>query len=304
MVVRRRRVHMPFAAEARGTDSDGAATMPHVARTRWHRLPADADHDALREAILALPPAVSPRDGGDAGPLAVLTLLRLLASSEDALHAGVRRRLVRAEALDAALREGRHLDARELRAWCPDPAALQFALALDGGDATGASGIDALRASVAAHADGLRALLRTSARALRREGAPAHARADWLRALRLRHRNRPIVAFTQFADTARALYGRLAADGRVALLTATGGRIASGPLSRRELLARFAPLAAGLPPPPHASASTCSSRPTACPKASTCVTPAWSRTSTCRGPRRGSRSASVAPPDSAHRTRR
>lgn len=39
-------------------------------------------------------------------------------------------------------------------------------------------------------------------------------------------------------------------DGRVALLTATGGRIASGPVSRRELLDRFAPLAAGLPPPP------------------------------------------------------
>ncbi len=250
MVVRRRRVQMLSAAEARGTGGDGTATMPYVARTRWHRLPADADHDALREAILALPPAVPPRDGGDAGPLAVLTLLRLLASSEDALHAGVRRRLVRAEALDAALRDGRHLDARELRAWCPDPAALQFALALDGGGGTGTSEIDALRASVAAHAVGLRALLLTSRRALRREGAPAHARADWLRALRLRHRDRPIVAFTQFADTARALYARLAADGRVAVLTATGGRIASGPLSRRELLARFAPLAAGLPPPP------------------------------------------------------
>ena len=247
LVVRRRRLSTS-AADAVCASSEAAAVMPRVTRTRWHRLTTETRHDALRDALFALPPAVPPRDGGDAGPLAILTLLRLLASSEDALHAAVRRRLARAAALDAALRDGRHLDARELRAWCPDPTALQLALALDGADGTRAGEVDALRDAIAAHADGLRALLSALDRAV--GGEHAAARADWLRALRARHRDRRIVAFTQFADTARALYARLAADGRVALLTAAGGRIASGPLSRRELLARFAPLAAGLPPPP------------------------------------------------------
>ena len=247
LVVRRRRPSTRTVDAVCASD-DVAAVMPRVARTRWHRLTTDARHDAVRDALLALPPAVPPRDGGDAGPLSALTLLRLLASSEDALHAGARRRLVRAAALDAALRDGRHLDARELRAWCPDATALQFALALDGAGDTRASEVDALRDAVAAHADGLRALLVTLDQAV--QGEHASVRADWLRALRVRHHDRRIVAFTQFADTARALYARLASDGRVALLTAAGGRIASGPLSRRELLAVLAPLAAGLPPPP------------------------------------------------------
>jgi superfamily II DNA or RNA helicase len=254
LVVRRRQIGTSAnAATAPEMDArtDGGALMPRVARARWHRVTTDADQDAVRDALLALPPAVPPRDGGGAGPLAVLTLLRLLASSEDALHGGVRRRLVRAAALDAALRDGRHLDQRELRAWCPDPATLQFALALDGAQGSRATEeVEALRAAIAAHVEGLRALLVTLGRASRRPHAPAHAGADWLRTLRIRHRDRRIVAFTQFADTARALYSRLTADGGVALLTAAGGRIASGPLSRRDLLARFAPLAAGLPPPP------------------------------------------------------
>jgi superfamily II DNA or RNA helicase len=256
LVVRRRQVGTAANASAAtetetDASTDGGALMPRVARTRWHRVTTDAEQDAVRDALLALPPAVPPRDGGDAGPLAVLTLLRLLASSEDALHGGVRRRLVRAEALDAALRDGRHLDGRELRVWCPDPATLQFALALDGAQDSRAAGeVEALRAALAAHVEGLRALLVTLGRASRRPHASAHAGADWLRTLRTRHRDRRIVAFTQFADTARALYARLAADGCVALLSAAGGRIASGPLSRRDLLARFAPLAAGLPPPP------------------------------------------------------
>jgi superfamily II DNA or RNA helicase len=219
---------------------------PDVARTRWHRLASRPCDAALRDAILALPPPLPPRDGGLATTLGRLTLLRLLASSEDALRRAVRRRLARAAALDAALRDGRHLAARELRDWCDGDHAVQLGLALDACDA--GLRFEALRATLAAHVDALHALR------ARLDDAEVGARTDdriaLLRAVRRRYADVPIVAFTQFADTARALYARLAPDGRVALLTAAGGRIASGPVGRRELLARFAPRAAGVPPPP------------------------------------------------------
>ncbi|MGZ8412902.1 MAG: DEAD/DEAH box helicase, partial [Gemmatirosa sp.] len=224
-----------------------AVALPGVARTRWHRLAPRPCDDALRDAILALPPPLPPHDGGVAASLGVLTLLRLLASSEDALRHAVRRRLARAAALDAALRDGRHLAARELHEWCGAEHAVQLGLALDA-PSHDPSHVETLRATLTAHADALRVLLA-------RLDAPdvvarTRDRVELLRGLRRRHAHVPIVAFTQFADTARALYARLVSDGRVALLTASGGRIASGPVARRELLARFAPRAAGLPPPP------------------------------------------------------
>jgi superfamily II DNA or RNA helicase len=221
--------------------------LPTVARARWHRLPSRPCDAALRDAILALPPPLPPRDGGLATSLGRLVLLRLLASSEHALRRAVRRRLARAAALDAALQGGRHLDARELRDWCGGEDAVQLGLALAPPSAD-ARDVQARRAAVAAHADALRALFAR----LDRPDVDARVadRAALLRALRRRHADAPIVAFTQFADTARALYAQLAPDGRVALLTASGGRIASGSVGRRELLARFAPRAAGLPPPP------------------------------------------------------
>ncbi len=222
--------------------------LPRIAPTRWHRFAPRASDAALCAAILALPPPLPPRDGGLARSLGTITLLRLLASSEDALRHGVRRRLATAAALDAALRDGRHLGARELRAWIGAEDAVQLGLALDAPTSNDAASVRALRDALATHVHGLRALLR------RLDGADVAARAGdraaWLRALRASRPDAPVVAFTQFADTARAHYARLACDGCVALLTASGGRIASGPLSRRELLARFAPVAAGLPPPP------------------------------------------------------
>ncbi|GLC24232.1 DEAD/DEAH box helicase [Roseisolibacter agri] len=219
--------------------------LPHVAPTRWHRFASRAFDAALCEAILALPPPLPPRDGGLAASLGAITLLRLLASGEDALRHGVRRRLTAAAALDAALRGGRHLATRELRAWVGAEDAVQLGLALD---APTTDDVAALRDTLSAHAHALRALLhRLDAPDV---AARADERAAWLRALRACRPDAPVVAFTHFADSARALYARMERDGRVALLTASGGRIASGPVSRRELLARFAPIAAGLPPPP------------------------------------------------------
>ena len=240
-VVRRRIADLPPArpgAEAPGTE----APRPRILPTVWHPLPPDA---ARLAALLALPPPLPPRDGAPADALHAHTLVRLWTSSDGALHAALRRRLARATALAHALADGRHLDRRALRAWCADATgdAVQPELPL-GGPTVQAP--DAAPLALALHAAALRALLATGD--TRRD----EARAALLRALRARHSGARIVAFTQFADTARALYRRLAPDGRVALLTAGGGRIASGPIARRDLLARFAPGAAGLPPPREA----------------------------------------------------
>ena len=223
LLVRRRAADLPTPAH------------PAVARTRWHPLPDDPE---LLATLLALPPPVPPRDGGRAGALVGMTLVRLWASSDAALRAALQRRLTRAAALQSALAHGRHLARRELRAWCVDDATVQLALPLDAplADPDGRASRTALHDALAAHAAGCRhALARLDART-----DHDARRVAWLRALRQRHPGQVIVAFTQFADTARALYRHLAPDGRVALLTAGGGRIASGPVPRHELLARLA----------------------------------------------------------------
>ncbi|MDF1506076.1 SNF2-related protein, partial [Roseisolibacter sp. H3M3-2] len=106
LVVRRARPRGP--ADAR---------VPRVLPTRWHPRADAAGGDALLDAILGLPPPLAPSDGGDAHALERITLLRLLAGGPDARRAGARRRHARAAALDAALVDGRHLDARALRRW-------------------------------------------------------------------------------------------------------------------------------------------------------------------------------------------
>jgi hypothetical protein len=60
----------------------------------------------------------------------------------------------------------------------------------------------------------------------------------------------PIVAFSQYGTTVHALFRALGDIAGVCALTSRGARIASGPTNRADALARFAPLAAGLPPPP------------------------------------------------------
>lgn len=235
LVVRRRAAHVALPA---------GLARPRVRPTRWTTLPDAPD---LLHAILALPAPVPPHDGSPAPALATLSLVRLWTSSDGALRAALGRRLARAAALELALAGGHHLDRRALRAWCPDAGVVQPALFLDDGptDAPAPADRAALLAAVRAHAVALHALR------ARLDAAPSRddGRVAWLRALRACHPDRRIVAFTQFADTARALWSRLAPAGRVALLTAAGGRIASGPIARRDLLARFAPGAAGLPPP-------------------------------------------------------
>jgi superfamily II DNA or RNA helicase len=223
-------------------DADAGGAIPPIRRTRWRELRGDASVD---RALQAIPPPAPTAGGSDGGALWRMGLARAWGSSDAALRAALRHRLGVATAIQAALEAGRHPTRRELRAWTVEEDAVQLAMPLFMADA--AVGADAVRLArvVRQHAEGVRATLDALARAPDRDAR----RAAWLRAVRRRHAGRKIVAFTHSAATANALYRRIATDGAVAVLTGRGGRLASGPLSRAELLTRFAPLACGVAAP-------------------------------------------------------
>ena len=201
------------------------------------------DEDLLR-AILALPPPLPPRGAGDGGALLAWGLVRQWTSSNAALTGALRRRLVRASALDAALASGHLLSRRELAAWVCDDRAIQLAFPelLSGPPATDPA---RLRSALAEHEMAVRTLLERTSDSAWTDGA----RAERLREIRTRHPGEKVVAFTQFADTARALFRLLSRDAGVAVLTARGAAVAGGSLSRPDAIARFAPRASGATPP-------------------------------------------------------
>ncbi len=178
-----------------------------------------------------------PADGGVAHALLRLGLLRAWASSDAALRETLRRRVLRAAALTAALDAGRWPTRHELAAWTSLDGTLQLAfpeLLVPGKSPAGAT---ELRAAVTRHVLGVE-------EARRRLDASADAdavRADHLRRLRREHPGARLVAFTSFADTARALYRRLRDEPGVALVTAGGAWIASGRIGRQEVLRAFEP---------------------------------------------------------------
>jgi hypothetical protein len=79
-------------------------------------------------------------------------------------------------------------------------------------------------------------------------------RADIVMQIRAARHSAKIVAFSQYAETIAMLYRRLVKYGYVAMLTSHGARVAGGPLTRTEAIARFAPLANGSRQPPRAEA--------------------------------------------------
>ncbi len=208
--------------------------------------------DDLLDALVALPPPVPPSDGGDAGALAVLGLVRQWASSDGALRAAVVRRLTTAAAMEAALDDGSLPDAAALRRWVAGEGTVQLTLRGFGGGfvepVLGGETLGTLAVSVAQHAAALRAVLaRLDAAAV----SPADAaRAAHLAALVAAGRH--VVAFSHAADTVRTLYRHLRNTPGVAMLTGTGARVAGGTLTRAETLARFAPAAQGARAPRQA----------------------------------------------------
>lgn len=205
---------------------------------------AVGDDAELLDAIVALPPPLPPRDAGAGGALVVWGLAREWASSNAALIRALRRRLARAAALDAALQGGSLPSRKELAAWVCSDCAVQ--LALPGFiDAPVSGDTGKLRAVLARHERAVRTLLQ-------RAGASAWTdarRAQLLREVRSLHPGEKIAAFTQFADTARALFHELRRDAGVAVLTAGGASVAGGALSRQEAIERFAPRASGVRAP-------------------------------------------------------
>ncbi|MEO8334384.1 MAG: SNF2-related protein, partial [bacterium] len=99
----------------RGDDSDASVAMPLVAPPEWIELDVD-DGDVLR-AILALTPPARPLDGGDAGALRTISLVRAWASSRAALEATLRSRRRLAAAVEQGVEAGRAPTRREARAW-------------------------------------------------------------------------------------------------------------------------------------------------------------------------------------------
>ena len=202
------------------------------------------------ERLLALPAPLPARDGAVAGALIRLGLLRAWCSSDAALTQALTRRLQRGTALRDALEAGRHPTHVELGAWLIGEDAsgdMQLAFAeLLSPPAADPGGQRSALEQLAGHCDALRTL---------REFHVAHARADavragYLRAIRARHPGTPIVAFSQHARTVHALFRALSDIAGVGMLTGSQARVASGGVTRPELLGWFAPRAQGRPPPP------------------------------------------------------
>ncbi|MCR4341229.1 MAG: DEAD/DEAH box helicase [Gemmatimonadaceae bacterium] len=220
---------------------EAAASFPRVHQPVHLELPRNA---GLLRRLLALPPPIPPKDGGIAAAMLTHTLVRLWASSDAALREGLRRRLAKAIGLRQALEAGRYPTRSELAAWTYAEGSVQLSFAglLASQDPPESAG---LLEAVLKHEYTLVELLAK----LPRDSAADSARVAHLRALRREHGDAKIVAFSQFSVTVAMYYRALARSGGTAMLTSRGARIASGAITRREALERFAPGALNAPPP-------------------------------------------------------
>ncbi len=231
-----------------------AATVPAPVRPaiRQHRPVVVPQNRTTLDLLLALPAPLPAHEGAVAGALIRLGLLRAWCSSDAALTHALTRRVQRGSAMHDALRAGRHVTGAELRSWViSDDHATEMQL-----------GFPELLAKHEVPHEGdvarpLEEVLETHLRALRtlRQHHASTAQADRVRAallrrIRDRHPGVPVVAFSQFGRTVQALYRALSDIAGVGLLTGHEARIASGTITRPELMEQFAPRAHGRPPPP------------------------------------------------------
>lgn len=220
--------------------ADVALRLPCVVGPRRVDLPVEDD---LLDQLLALPPPVVGRDEGEAAALVAYTLLRQWSSSRAALVAGLRRRLAKALALTTSLEAGRWPSRDELTAWAYGGDSLQLALPeiLSPLGAGLTQELSSLLTAVREHADGIRLLLSH----VRASPDPDEYRAAAIDEICRAHLYTRIIAFSQYAETVHViacLVMRRRAG--VAELTARGGRVAGGRVSRRDVLAQFNPHAA------------------------------------------------------------
>lgn len=207
------------------------SSPPPVAPTEWKRVRCDP---RVVAALENLEPPIPVRHGEVAMALLRLTLLHRLSSSHAALRATLKRLLSRALALLDAASAGRYPTASELRAWLVTDEAIQLAfpeLVVQSSD----QGEAVSREAIERHVVSVRAAIAAL------DAAPNQdvLRAGFLVQLRGRFPKSRIVAFSQYDATVRALSRGLARQAGVAVLSAKGGRIASGRISRTEVLQQF-----------------------------------------------------------------
>lgn len=211
---------------------------------RTHPPLAVPQNTDVLNALLAIPAPLPAQDGAVAGALIKLGLLRAWCSSDAALLSQLRRRIMRSEALQHAIRAGRHPTTTELRSWVlgDDDMQLGFPELLATHPVADGSVVSILDRHIEA--------LQFAAARLR-TGLPADPhRIGALRDVLRTHPQSSIVAFSQYAETIRAVARGLADIAGVGALTGQRAWIASGPIRRQEVLEAFAPRAHGRPPPP------------------------------------------------------
>ncbi len=207
--------------------------LPRIVGVRWFDVGDDAH---VLQHIMHLPPPVPVEDGGDGGALIALSLVRQWASSRAALTGALRTRLAQATALLHAFEAGRYPTRAQLRAWCHTEGTLQLAfpeLATDNTLPDAAALVDNADLHTRAVEDLLHRL------SIGRD--PDDDRAAALLRIRHSHPGASVVVFAEFAATVKSLYARLAPSGGVAMLTQRGGFVSGGRITRREILAQFAP---------------------------------------------------------------
>ncbi len=237
----------PEAVDSAPVPADAPVSPPYLTSrpiARRHRALIMPQHRATLDAILALPAPMPARDGAVATALIKLGLLRAWCSSDAALTHAIIRRILRTEALQAALQSDRHPTQQELRAWAvgDDHMQLAFPELMVAPTPTIVPPVQA----VGQHLEALRTL-----RALHSQTSDAdRLRTETLRRIRRAHADTPIVAFSQYTRTVQALYRALSDIAGVGMIAGSTARIASGAVTRTELLEHFAPRAHGRPPPP------------------------------------------------------
>lgn len=234
-----------YAVRIEAADAD--AELPELMPPHW--LAVATDDGAVLDAILALPLPPRALDAGDAGILRTMSLVRAWASSRAALVDAVARRRCVVTAIEQCIACGRVPAREDLRSWsgsAEDGIQLGLAPLLAPRELAGPA-LAALAGQVCAE----NAALARLSRLLAASPDPDDARAAALTAVAARSPGVRVLAFTERVSTARAYWRRLASHPGAAVLTARGGRITSGPISRRALLERFAPAAHGVREPPR-----------------------------------------------------
>ncbi|PYP80923.1 MAG: hypothetical protein DMD35_03715 [Gemmatimonadetes bacterium] len=213
--------------------------LPVVAPPRW--LPIHTDDGEVLRAVLALPPPPRAADVGDGGVLLQLSLVRAWASCRAALEATVRRRQRTLAAIEQCHHEGRLPTRRELASWeAGGDVQLGFPTLL------ASCAVDEQRRATLTRAiERERAALDALLRTIRHAGDPDPMRVAAVSALRRAHGGESILAFSEWRSTVLAYWSALRGEPGVGMLTAREARIASGRVTRDELLARFAPRAQG-----------------------------------------------------------